>query len=1026
VRELVLNLYSNAGAIQKEVTQKLSYYQKGIEYAQDFLANGETASAVRELVLNLYSNAGAIQKEFTQHLSYYQKGIEYAQDFLAKGETASAMHEVVFNLYSNFLTTWYNVSQTSQIIQHLPIFGFWSWVSLSEAKQRELMLQYWHDYLEIPPSPFSDFATACHSFFYHFLLNWHNPQRHHRHAVSTATLAALSESLYGLEQAQENQALKTIYTHLHQLENLPIVQDAKDLSLQHQAAVQQLQAGWQQLNLQPTALDNLATLQQLSWWQKLRQWRTIIQLRDAQRAYHELPQPADLAKNEKWQRTVKRTETALFTWFRNAIQKKLNLSPFGLEDAGEIMLGILFAHSQHGFDNRTNLAATLEKWQHTPPWHQIDTLKVSLGEDWQTWANREQALYSRLDLLKLDKNWAMQRLTIYEGSENFKDPELRAWLRKLAAGNGTELSSQLKHAWQTAQQTAIPIAKLFINLADLDFHEDLFSEPKIDLEYAYAFQCALAMVILGDAPKQIEHALQTWLAQPSPYDADTPILETLASLKQRLTRIVSVYKPSYPPLSETVHNWAKKLLAEKLQDTPNLDDLWQILERTRIGLAGLTMELPPNWDQTFGKELWGALRDSINWLAQEDKDPNETEWPLFTLWLERLEELLRQQSPTAPDCQPHLQHEALVQPFFDSVQQRLRILWLDKTGLSLRDLPDDCALAHLWMAPDSVTEQWTRGYDEWKTQYITGRGRGAVPKDWETVMASTPIQQFAATLKAWATDLSQLTVIFPAPLGQIPWESLPQLEMLLVREVSVKRWLQQKSAPTSPTSENWVACDPSGQEHCMVKEGQWVANRFNVALDQPCPSIYDALKNLKNSRQIHLATHGEYSRQIPTASNLTLNETNRLPLWVISATRTNADLIVLSACESNLSGRDTEGLFSPIGIGPSLAAAGGKAIVGTLWPCEGLAALCFSYHFYHIIARKPNQPWHHTVAEARQALRNMEYQDLETIINELQLEDEEDLCYQKSIEPVIFEREFIYDKKPFEEFTLWAGFTVLG
>ena len=90
-----------AGGLFNDVKQQLSYYQKGIKYAQDFLTNCETAAAVREQVLKLYVNAGGSQKEVTQKLSYYQKGIEYAQDFLANGETAAAVREQVLKLYFN-------------------------------------------------------------------------------------------------------------------------------------------------------------------------------------------------------------------------------------------------------------------------------------------------------------------------------------------------------------------------------------------------------------------------------------------------------------------------------------------------------------------------------------------------------------------------------------------------------------------------------------------------------------------------------------------------------------------------------------------------------------------------------------------------------------------------------------------------------------------------------------------------------------------------------------------------------------
>ena len=83
----------------------------------------------------------------------------------------------------------------------------------------------------------------------------------------------------------------------------------------------------------------------------------------------------------------------------------------------------------------------------------------------------------------------------------------------------------------------------------------------------------------------------------------------------------------------------------------------------------------------------------------------------------------------------------------------------------------------------------------------------------------------------------------------------------------------------------------------------------------------------------------------------------QLPLWTITNSPVVADLVILSACESNLSGQDTEGLLTPIGIGPSLAAAGAKTVVGTLWNCNGVAAICFSYYFYKIAADHPTMPW---------------------------------------------------------------------
>ncbi len=352
------------------------------------------------------------------------------------------------------------------------------------------------------------------------------------------------------------------------------------------------------------------------------------------------------------------------------------------------------------------------------------------------------------------------------------------------------------------------------------------------------------------------------------------------------------------------------------------------------------------------------------------------------------------------------------------------MLWLDKDRLRVRDLPDDCAEQHLWLEKeaDGVIPQWIRGFNA-----IRDGLRGeAQATDWQNVLTSVPVTVFADTLSAWATaqQLDQLTVIFPAPLGQLPWEALPQLEMLLVREVSVGHWLKTKSPPGSTSAtETLVISDPSGERECMIKEGRWVASHFNTILQNPCPSVFDALQHLAHSRQVHFATHGLFNREQPMTSHLSLNQNKgiRFPLWMTSAVRTSADLVMLSACESNVSGQQTEGLLTPIGIGPSLAAAGAKTVVGTLWSYDGVAALCFSHYFYQIAEQQPQLPWHHVAARARQAVRKMTAADLKMLAEQLDLYDKKDRC-RFSVKHHAYSEETC----PFGNELFWAGFTVLG
>jgi CHAT domain-containing protein len=130
---------------------------------------------------------------------------------------------------------------------------------------------------------------------------------------------------------------------------------------------------------------------------------------------------------------------------------------------------------------------------------------------------------------------------------------------------------------------------------------------------------------------------------------------------------------------------------------------------------------------------------------------------------------------------------------------------------------------------------------------------------------------------------------------------------------------------------------------------------------------------------------------------------------------------MLSACESNLNGQQTEGLLTPIGIGPSLAAAGVKTVVGTLWSCNGLAALCFNYYFYKIAQKNPQMPWHIVAAKARKALKQMRQEDLENIATEFNLDDK-NLCHEL-LDQLASTALFI---PPFEDFSYWACFSVLG
>ncbi len=407
--------------------------------------------------------------------------------------------------------------------------------------------------------------------------------------------------------------------------------------------------------------------------------------------------------------------------------------------------------------------------------------------DWQTWCKAtESPLYILLDSLNT------QGLNIALEAANFEQPKLQTWLKELLEGKPNKLLSQLNLAWENAKNKAEIVARLLTALENYNFQGNF---QKISFIKFSTYHQALAMVILGDAPKKIEFAIQNWLEKQAKIDQTTPVLDTIHALKHRLNRAVSIYQPKHPDLGKTVHNWSKVLLQENLQDSENIENLWQILERSRIGLAGLTMKLPDNWDINLGKTLWYGLRKSIDELGGNNPPSENEAWPLLQIWLSQISEWMSYKTPTIDTCKQHLQaKQALLQPFFDPIRQRLRILWLDQTGLSLKDLPDNCAKQELWLekSKDSVINQWTINFEQHKRN--TGGISGNNP-NWEKVMQTEPVQKLADTLKQWAAQLEQITIIFPAPLAQLPWEILPQLENILVREINLAHWLKSTLTP---------------------------------------------------------------------------------------------------------------------------------------------------------------------------------------------------------------------------------------
>jgi hypothetical protein len=512
------------------------------------------------------------------------------------------------------------------------------------------------------------------------------------------------------------------------------------------------------------------------------------------------------------------------------------------------------------------------------------------------------------------------------------------------------------------------------------------------------------------------------------------ILQPLNTLKQKFNRVISTYPPSHLALAELVSQWAKVRLAELLTAQATVQPIWETLERARISLTENRLNLGHDWEERVGQALWNALATPLVWLEEGKAPTKGTLWPLLQIWLDNTGVV---KLPSIEVCQRHLlSQEALVQAFFDPVQRRLRLLWLDQHQVSLRELPDAAAHQRFWTNPASkkggLLEQWTQGLSDWQMQYEASRDQVKVKpgSHWDTVVNSKQMKIVANCLTRWAQqhNLKQITVIFPAWLDQLPWEALPELETALVREVSVTHWLQSRSrSPDSPSlppaksqPEYCVITEPTNLTPCKAQEAQWVAQHFNTQLLVPARSIFDVIESISHSHWVHFALPIHFSdpQQLINDLNLTESESITWPDWIGTLLPISAQLMVMLPGESPVKASKSISSITPQGIIPTLIAAGAKTIVGTLWPCPSLAVLCFSYHFYQIANNNPALPWHQVTAQARCALRDLSNQDLQELVKQFDLSSNE-TC-QRLIQ------EYQSTEHPFNHPLFWAGLIVFG
>jgi hypothetical protein len=1125
IQELVLKLFYNAGLAQsqtggaEDAPKALALYQQGLAYVPGFLKDHPYNEIFPDTVLALFDSAWRAQirtgeaDAASKALELCQQGLDCGAGFLQhdrpKRELAYQLLANTINYFSFFphpLAHWqaafrcYSLASISQ------------WFPPSDRNQVYSSLRLIHQYcLTVDRINDASLTSLFREELFAWLLDW-------RPIDDTVGLngnlfdsCRAVEALWLLTHAEENAPLHAWLASVEKL--VDRFQSHLDAGQAQAAREENLiqnrlaQAG-QRLELAPEAslgawAQCLANRKGLL--QRIRDGRVRKTLGEWQALQNRSAQSLRLA--EKDGLDLKRVRDAGIGWLAKSIIRFHHWSD-GLSQESTLLLANVLAGSLNEATPHPGLwrdsyaihrLMAQSGWVH---WLQDDGTRPTLAS-WLVPDLRLQDIAPQL--LKSQgpamdgwlKRYATELLTYLETHPDFEQnlpegyvPAVRRHVELLKArsplkfaASPTSMGSMeerdlvdvLNRAWLEAERTALKLAHVLAavacggELARLQATPYSFIEAKLGEEAAPYYAAALRAVIQGRIQDLLAEHIGAWLQHQEP-DTDQMTLGTaLETFKRQCTRLLNRHPGPRDDdeLTQRLHHYCRNLLGIILkQPQPDLDELWETLERSRIALSGMQLRpLSPARHEFIGKQIFERFRTTS---FQPGRDCFT---PLLKAWLTGLNAPLYEEQevksetgairvdrkfkeppwlpakPGAAACQAKLRpDEALAQCFLDPGDGQLRVLWMDHGGLSLRGLEP---VSHGTdengrdAGADSIAPL-LQDWRQWRQDY------GGAPEPfealWQRMEAHAVPRRLLAHWLAWAqqAEVSHLVLLLDGELAQLPWEALlgewfPGSALTFERAVSLSCWRTTETAfgPAAGGSvlfgdDRHTEADPILHREAEARQaGAYLEHGLGLkpvaCRDAAELTAVEALIHLKRSRAAHFIGHGHYHFANPRGSALTLYRDNireeKLCCWLLGALPQNQRFLALAACESALCGFSSAALLAPVGIGQTLIAAGTRQVLGTLWKVNQDASWLF-HHFLYAAARDTKaRNWQVLIAIAQERLRNLTDEEAIALIPETQGQS-----FAARINDHVISNddgEFL-PSRPFRHPFYWAPFVVLG
>ncbi len=212
-------------------------------------------------------------------------------------------------------------------------------------------------------------------------------------------------------------------------------------------------------------------------------------------------------------------------------------------------------------------------------------------------------------------------------------------------------------------------------------------------------------------------------------------------------------------------------------------------------------------------------------------------------------------------------------------------------------------------------------------------------------------------LEPLAEAISAHHTVYIVPSGQLhlmAFQALPFGDSLLGRSHQISylpsaSTLQYLSRPQLPARPSLLAVgNPTGDLAAATAEAAAVARLYGQPpLLENQATEAAVRRRISGAQLLHLATHGRLSEEAPLASALALANGEELNLYEIMGMRLQAELAVLSACDTGR-GVATSG-DDVLGLTRGILAAGAKGAVVSLWEVDDLSTSLLMLRFYEAL-----------------------------------------------------------------------------